>query len=185
MLLDRSAAGDAAAAQELVPLIYDELHAIARRQMRVERAGHTLQPTALVHEAYVRLLGTEKGGFANRAHFFAAAAQAVRRILVEHARSRRRLRAGGDRGRAADVDVGLLPADPMDQRVLAVDEALQRLAEERPQQARLVELRFFGGLTTEEAAVALGVAPRTAARDWLVTKAWLARALRPEVDQDG
>jgi len=181
-LLERWRRGDPEASHELMPLIYDELRAIADRFMRAERPGHTLQATALVHEAYVRLFGAERVDFVNRAHFFAAAARAVRRVLVDHARARGRDKRGGGLSQADAVEE-LAAADP-DHRVLAVDRALHHLAEQNPTQARLVELRYFGGLSTDEAAAALGLAPRTAARDWTLTKAWLSRALREELGLD-
>jgi len=167
-----------------MPLIYDELRVIADRFMRSERPDHTLQATALVHEAYVRLLGGKRISFANRAHFFASAASAVRRILVDHARARIRREYADGRSRRSGVDVSDLAAEAPDRRVLAVDDALSRLVERHPMQARLVELRFFGGLSLEDAGQALGLSPRTAARDWAVAKAWLSRELREEFGLD-
>ncbi len=174
-LLERSRDGDSAATGELMPLIYERLHALAAKYLGNEAPGHTLQATALVHEAYMRLAGNHDS-WHNRAHFFGAAANSVRRILVEHARSKQR-KAGklDDRMR---VDVAELAADGPADHILAVDEAVERLSRVNPQQARMVEMRFFGGMHTNEIAEALGISPRTIARDWVLAKAWLARALR-------
>jgi RNA polymerase sigma factor (TIGR02999 family) len=169
--------GDPKAAEQLLPLVYDELRRLAARRLAQERPGQTLQATALVHEAYVRLVGAEGPvAWNSRGHFFAAAAEAMRRILVNRARDKRRLKRGGDRERvdledvvAADV---ALPPD-----ILALDEALEGLAREEPACAELVKLRFFAGLTQEEAAQALGVTRRTANRYWAFARAWLREAL--------
>jgi RNA polymerase sigma factor (TIGR02999 family) len=185
-LVERSRAGDRAASEQLLPLIYDQLRGLARRYMAAERPDHTLQPTALVHEAYVRLAGGGQDSWENRAHFFAAASTAVRRILVEHARSRRNRPRRDPRtdGLDAAAAAEASDADVSGERVLLVDEALRRLANENPQMAKLVELRFFGGLVVDDAAAALGMSPRTAAREWAFTKAWLARELREELGLD-
>jgi RNA polymerase sigma-70 factor, ECF subfamily len=178
-MLERARLGDRRVADQLMPLIYDELRRLAQHYLRGERPGHTLQATALVHEAYVRLVGSEVGPWQNRAHFFAAAATAIRRILVQHARASASLKRGGDRSRVA-LDVERLPShEPIDanEQILAVDEALARLAAIDPQKARLVELRFFSGMTTEEMSESLGVSPRTVAREWDLAKAWLSREL--------
>ena len=181
-----AAAGDRQAAEELLPLVYEQLRAVARRRMAQERADHTLQATALVHEAYVRLLGDAGTGddvnaarWANRAHFFHAAAQSMRRILIEHARGRGRDKRGGKRGRVP-LDVLDLAEDGHPDDILALDEALQRLEQEEPQVAAVVRLRFFAGLTVEEAAAALGVASKTVSRDWAYARAWLYKALGEE-----
>ena len=181
LLLRRARRGESVTG-ELMPLIYDELHRLARRHMRSERAGHTLQPTALVHEAYLRLVGSDNGPWQDRAHFFAVAANVVRRILVQHARARRSQKRGGDRQRVSLDEVQPAGAEITNDRVLAVDEALERLAELDPAKARLVELRFFAGLTNAEIADATGVSERTVARGWDFARAWLSRALREDGD---
>lgn len=158
-----------------MPLIYQKLRGLAARHMGAECSGHTLQATALVHEAYLRLTRNRQEPWQNRAHFFGAAATAVRRILVEHARTRtarRRLSTQLDAQELAG------PSGMSADHILAVDEALRRLREVNEQQARMVELRFFAGMTTAEIAEALRVSPRTLARDWILAKAWLARELR-------
>lgn len=165
-----------------VGALYDEIRRLARGQMRRERPDHTLPPTALANEAYLRLFGSSQPQFQTGAEFLAAAVTTLRRILVEHGRRRQRLKRGGDAVRAA-IDTDDLPAAATDARVLALDEALQRLAEFDPGKARLVELRFFGGLDVDEAAAALGVSPRTAARDWRVARAFLRAELGAEQDE--
>ncbi len=176
-LLGAAAAGDRAAAASLLPLVYDELRKLAAARMAVEAAGQTLQPTALVHEAYLRLVGpADDARWENRGHFFAAAAEAMRRILVDAARRKNRTRHGGDRSR---VDLDAIPVaapDPRDDLV-ALDAALTRLAGEDPQAARLVELRHFAGLSGPEAARVLDISPRTADRVWAFARAWLHREL--------
>jgi RNA polymerase sigma factor (TIGR02999 family) len=176
-LLDEAAAGDPKAAAELLPLVYDELRKLAAARMAEEKPGQTLQATALVHEAYVRLVGPNQDRPWNgRGHFFAAAAEAMRRILVETARRKGRLRHGGDRVRV-DLD-RLDPAgDEANDRLLAVDGLLDRLAAEDPAAAAVVKLRFFAGLTAEEAAAALGISLRTANRHWAYARAWLFQRL--------
>jgi RNA polymerase sigma factor (TIGR02999 family) len=179
-LLDAAAAGDRRAAADLLPLVYAELRALAAARMTAERDGHTLQPTALVHEAYLRLLGSEpSAGWNGRGHFFAAAAEAMRRILINRARDRHRLKRGGDRDRVGRIDLDAL-ADPTtapDADLLDLDDALQRLSVSHPLAAELVKLRFFAGLTQHEAAAALGLAPRTADRVWEFARAWLVDTL--------
>jgi len=180
-------AGDASALDDLLPRVYDELRALADAYMRRERAGHTLQPTALVHEAFLRLLRLPPGSVQNRVHFFALAAQAMRRILADHARRHRAAKRGGS---AVPVPLELVEGEP-DAAALArsapagpevaaddLDAALENLAKLDPRQARVVELRFFGGLSIEETAEVLGVSPATVKRDWLVARAWLHRELR-------
>jgi RNA polymerase sigma factor (TIGR02999 family) len=176
-LLDAAAAGDRRAAAELLPLVYDELRKLAAARLADEAPGQTLQPTALVHEAYLRLVGpADATRWENRGHFFAAAAEAMRRILVDAARRKRREKHGGDRHR---VGLDAVPAPDPDSRddLVALDAALTRLAAEDPQAARLVELRHFGGLTGPGAAAALGLSPRTADRVWAFARAWLHREL--------
>lgn len=170
--------GDASAAERLLPAVYDDLRRQAARAMRREGDDHTLQATALVHEAYLRLIDQRRVQWRNRSHFFGIAAQAMRRVLVDHARGRLAAKRGGDMKQltlsgadeaAANADDGV--------EVLALHEALERLAQLDPDQARLVELRYFGGLTIEETAEALGVSPATMKREWAVARAWLRREL--------
>jgi RNA polymerase sigma factor (TIGR02999 family) len=178
-LLDAAAAGDPTAAADLLPLVYDELRKLAAARMAREQADLTLQPTALVHEAYVRLVGDGGGPAANwngRGHFFAAAAEAMRRILIETARRKKADRHGGGWARHDLIDADLA-VDTSGDDLFAVDEALTRLAAADPRAARLVELRFFLGMTLEEAAAYLGLQERTAYRDWAYARAWLRQAL--------
>ena len=176
-LLDAAQAGDRKAAADLLPLVYDELRKLAAAKMAAENPGHTLNATALVHEAYLRLVGDQL--FDGRGHFFAAAAEAMRRILVNHARDRNRLKRGGERHRV-DLDrlTGLATATDYD--LLELDDALDRLAKDYPAASELVKLRFFAGMTLGEAADALGVPRRTADRHWDFARAWLAHALADE-----
>jgi RNA polymerase sigma factor (TIGR02999 family) len=175
-LVNAAGAGDPRAAADLLPLVYARLRALAGRRMRHERADQTLQPTALVHEAYVRLVdATRLQSWDGRWHFFAAAAEAMRRILVEHARRRARLKRGGRGHRRVGLeDLVLTTADRPDELV-ALDDALTGLAAAHPEKAQLVKLRYFGGLTQPEAAEALGVSTSTADRHWAYAKAWLRR----------
>jgi RNA polymerase sigma factor (TIGR02999 family) len=178
-LLDAAAAGDPQAAAELLPLVYDELRELAAARMAEERPGQTLQATALVHEAYLRLVrGSQPSEWSGRGHFFAAAAEAMRRILVEGARRKQSPKHGGGR-RRVDLDA-VEPAAAADDQLLAVDEALDRLAAEDPRSAELVKLRFFGGLSVEEAAEALGIARSTAYEHWAFARASLRLKLSPE-----
>lgn len=174
-MLRSAEAGDAAAAEQLALRLYEELHDLARREMASERAGHTLQPTALVHEAYLRLAGGD-GAFVDRDSFFAAAASAIRRVLIDHARRRSREKRGGDRGRVPidDLDVA---APLADEDWISVDEALVRLAALDPLKARIVELRFFAGLTVVELAKATGLSESTVGREWRMARAWLRSQL--------
>ncbi len=173
-LLDDLAQGKAQAAAQLLPLVYDELRRLAAAQLAGERAGQTLEATALVHEAYLRLVGDQ--GFANRRHFFAAAAEAMRRILVESARRKARRKHGGGRQRQ-DLHPDLVAAPEPDEDILALDAALARLAERDPLKAHLVELRYFAGLTGDQAAEMLGISPSTADRHWVFARAWLRREM--------
>jgi RNA polymerase sigma factor (TIGR02999 family) len=176
-ILEAAAAGDARAASELLPLVYDELRKLAAAKMVSERPDHTLDATALVHEAYLRLVGDQQ--FENRGHFFAAAAEAMRRILVDGARKKGSLKRGGaqQRQRLSDIDL----ADPVtDERILALDEALCQFTTVDPQAAELVKLRYFAGLTSEQAAAALGLSLRSAERTWAYARAWLHKKLRTE-----
>jgi RNA polymerase sigma factor (TIGR02999 family) len=174
-LLARWHRGDREALAELMPIVYGELRRLALRYMRGEQVDHTLQPTALVHEAYLRLVGTDRQPFNNRVHFYGAAAQAMRRVLVDHARRRRAQKRGDDPAMVSldAMDVGV----DMRQDLVALDEALTQLAALAPQPARVVELRYFGGLSIDETAEALGVAPATVKRHWVYARAWLHRAL--------
>jgi RNA polymerase sigma factor (TIGR02999 family) len=166
---------DPHAAEQLLPLVYDELRKLAAHSLAHEKPGQTLQPTALVHEAYLRLVGADpKQPWDSRGHFFAAAAEAMRRILVEQARRKGRIRHGGGL-RRVDLHDAAMATPAEDEQVLLLDEALTRLAAARPQAAELVQLRFFSGLTVEEAATMLGLSPRTARRLWVFARAWLRR----------
>ena len=173
-LLDAAAVGDRRAVADLLPLVYDELRQLAAARMAAENPGHTLDATALVHEAYLRLVGDQH--FDGRGHFFAAAAEAMRRVLVNHARDRSRRKRGGGRNRV-DLDRLTGPAVATDDDLLELDDALGRLAIEFPGAAELVKLRFFAGMTLGEAAGALGIPRRTADRQWAFARAWLAEAL--------
>ena len=176
-ILERIQTGDPAAAKALLPLVYDELRKLAARQMASEAPGHTLDATALVHEAYLRLAGELK--FDNRGHFFAAAALSMKRILVESARRKVRLKRGGGRQREA-VDLDALAAGIPDDELLALDDALERFAVHDPVKAQLVELRFFGGLSLPEIAEQLGMSLSTAERGWRYARAWLYAAMADE-----
>jgi len=177
-ILSAIEAGDPHAAERLLPLVYDELRKLAAAKLAQEKPGQTLQATALVHEAYLRLVeGGRRGSsppWSGRGHFFAAAAEAMRRILVEQARQKGRIRHGGGLRRADLPDVEAADAAD-DQQILLLHEALTRLAAARPQGAELVQLRFFSGLTVEEAAAIMGLSPRTARRLWVFARAWLQR----------
>ena len=178
-LVERATAGDQQAASKLMPIVYDELRRLAGAYMRRERPGQTIQPTALVHEAYLRLLKDKKQDWQGRTHFVAIAARSMRQILVERARAKATQKRGGARDRVTlDETVGKEYAPTVD--LLAIDDALDRLAELDREQARIVELRFFGGLTIEETAEALDVSPATVKRGWTVAKAWLRREVQEE-----
>jgi RNA polymerase sigma factor (TIGR02999 family) len=184
LLLDAAAAGDRRAAAELLPLVYDELRKLAAAPMASESPHHTLQPTALVHEAYLRLVGSrDEARWDSRGHFFAAAAEAMRRILVDAARRKRREKHGGDRNRMDLEAVALATPDPCHD-LIALDAALTRLKAEDPQAARLVELRHFAGLSVAEAVRTLGISPRTADRVWAFARAWLHRELTDPQSQE-
>lgn len=176
-LLHEWNSGRTEVAEALLPLIYDELHRRAAAYMRRERRNHTLQPTALVHEAYLKLIGQRNDNWNDRQHFFAIASQVMRRILVDHARSRNRHKRGGSQEDLPLEEALLAGAEEANVDLLALDEAMSRLAKFDPQQERLVELRYFGGMSLEEAAKALGISRATAARDWQVAKAWLHREM--------
>ena len=177
-ILEAAQKGDPKAAEELLPLVYDELRKLAAARMANEAAGHTLQPTALVHEAWLRLAGNEaQMPFANRAHFFAAAAEAMRRILIERARRKAAGKRGGDWQRI-DLDKVDLAAEADDDTLLLVNEALEKLDKEDAKAAEMAKLRFFGGLTLEEAAQVMGVTERTANRYWAFARVWLFQEMR-------
>jgi RNA polymerase sigma factor (TIGR02999 family) len=170
--------GDPAAAAQLLPLVYDELRQLAERKLAQEKPGQTLQPTALVHEAYLRLVGASpQQPWDSRGHFFAAAAEAMRRILINHARDKKRHKRGGGLQRV-DLDRLAVADQANEDEVLVLDEALESLAKENKACADLVKLRFFAGLSMDEAAAALGIASRTAHRYWVFARAWLYDALR-------
>jgi RNA polymerase sigma factor (TIGR02999 family) len=179
-LLGSWSRGNRTALTELLPLVYGELRRVATRQLRSERADHTLQPTALVHEAYIRLVDQRRVDWRNRAHFFGVAAQIMRRILVDHAR-RHGANKRGEGVRCLSMDEAKDVAAPNEIPILALDQALDRLEKVDVALTRIVELRAFGGLTIEEAAHVLGVSSSTAKRDWRTAKAWLNRELASDV----
>jgi RNA polymerase sigma factor (TIGR02999 family) len=177
LLLAQMKRGDKQATARLIPLVYEELHRLAVHYMRDERPGHTLQPTALVHEAYLRLVGQKRADWKNRAQFMGVAAQLMRRILVDYARQRVTAKRGGGAVKVDgdSLEVGVTAAQS--EELLAVDEAVRRLAGLDARQSQVVEMRYFGGLTVEETAEALGVSPRTVHLDWAMAKAWLRAEL--------
>lgn len=175
-LLASCRSGERGAVERLLPLLYDELRAIAARELRDERRDHTLQVTALVHEAFLKLVAQDRQDYANRAHFLAIAAQAMRRVLLHYAEKRRAAKRGGHAARVT-LDDAELKSDERSDDVLAVDEALRRFAARDAEKARLVELRYFGGMTAEECAEALGKSLRTVERDWRFARAWLRAEL--------
>jgi len=179
-ILSDIAHGDTQAAAQLLPLVYDELRRLAAARLAAEPSGNTLQPTALVHEAYLRLVGTPAGDrWDHRGHFFAAAAEAMRRILIDSARRKRRPKHGGERHRVDLDDAGDAIAPPVDD-LLALDEALEKLSAVDRASADLVKLRYFAGLSIDEAAEAVGVSPRTADRRWAYARAWLRQEMLGE-----
>jgi len=177
VLLHRFAKGEQAASKELMRVIETELHRIASRHMRKERKNHTLQTTAVVNEAYVRLVGTEAANWKDRNHFFAVASRVMRQFLIDYARSHKAEKRSGQK---VGLDTAVVSLNPIQPDVLDVDVALKELAAIAPRQAQLVELRFFGGLSLEEAADVLKMAPRTADKDWSLARAWLRRRLGPK-----
>ncbi|MBI1747837.1 MAG: sigma-70 family RNA polymerase sigma factor [Acidobacteria bacterium] len=182
LLIDWSK-GDRAALDKLMPLVYDELHRMAKRYMGHQLPGRTLQTTALIHEAYLRLVGQPGKHWQNRAHFFAVGAQAMRHVLVDYVRSRHYAKRGGG-ARAVSLDEAALVSGERAAELIALDEALTELAALHHRQSQVVELRFFGGLTVEEAAEVLKVSSETVNRDWRMAKAWLYRALRQREKDD-
>jgi RNA polymerase sigma-70 factor, ECF subfamily len=179
-LLVRAQKGDCLATEELFPLVYDELRALAARYLSQESAAQTLQPTALVHEAFLRLVGPGETSWENRRHFFGAAAKAIRRILLDHARGKRRMKRGGG-ARPLSLGDADLSVEGISLDLLALDEALNNLAKLDPTKANLVELRFFGGLSVDEISQAMGSSPSTVAREWRFIRAWLHRELTGEL----
>jgi RNA polymerase sigma factor (TIGR02999 family) len=177
LILQAVRRGDGQAAEELLPMVYNELRRLAAARMAQESAGQTLQATALVHEAWLRMVGDGDRSWQNRAHFFGAAAEAMRRILIENARRKSRLKRGGGQVRLNIEELELAATTP-DDKVLLIDEALARLQVEDPQIARVVTMKYFGGMTNQEAAESLGVTERTVERQWAYAKAWLFRDIR-------
>src|SRR6476646_247564 len=176
LLLESWSNGDRMAFEKLMPLVYDELHRLAQRYLRRERSDHTLQSTALVHEAYLKMVDQKNVRWQNRAHFFGVAAQSIRHILVDHARSHLAAKRGAGAAKLSlDEAIGVPEKREVD--LLALDQALEGLAVLDPQQGRIVELRFFGGLSIEETAEVLHISPATVKRDWVMAKAWLYREM--------
>jgi RNA polymerase sigma factor (TIGR02999 family) len=180
LVLRQVSSGKQAAAAELLPLVYDQLRALAQQRMMQERPGHTLQATALVHEAFLKLVGPREIPWAGQAHFYAAAAEAMRRILVDHARTRHREKRGG-KGERVLLNVLDLANTENSEEILALDEALCRLEQQEPEVGEVVRLRFFAGLSVDQTAESLGVSPRTVDRRWKFARAWLFRELHPAV----
>lgn len=180
LILERIERGDTGAADELLPLVYQELRKLAAAKMSRESAAQTLQPTALVHEAWLRLGGDQQPSWQNRAHFFAAAAEAMRRILIDRARRRRALRHGGGHVRVDAGNIERVAGQNTDDELLAIHEVLNRFAAEEPRKAELVKLRYFAGLTLEDAATAMGIPVGTAKRWWTYSRAWLYQELKRE-----
>lgn len=181
-LLAQWRSGDRAALDRLMPLVYQQLRSIAGRALRHERPGHTLQSTALVHEAYVRLVDQTRSDWRSRAHFYGVAATIIRNILVDHARARQAAKRGGPAA-ALSLDEAFQLPEKRGLDLIAIDDALLTLSRLDPQQSRIVELRFFGGLTIEETAEALGVSPSTVKRDWLLAKTWIFQELSKTGEQ--
>ena len=178
-ILQASGRGDRRAVEDLLPLVYDELRGLAAARMRSQTNNHTLQPTALVHEAWLRLVKSENQTWQNRAHFFRAAAEAMRHILIEHARRKLTLKHGGGRPHL-DIADWECAAPTLDESILLIDEGLERLAKEHPEHAKIVEMKFFGGMNNEEVAEAMGIGARTVHRHWVFAKLWLSDKLRGE-----
>lgn len=181
-LLEAISGGDRQAADRLMSLLYDEFRRLAADYLNRERAQHTLQPTALVHEAFLRMVNQRNVNWQGRSHFFAIGAQAMRRILVDHARQKKREKHGGGRQRI-ELAEGMTISKERDEDLLAIDDALEELANIDPRQAKIVELRFFGGLTVAEVAEVLGVSKRTVESEWTMVRAWLRRELSGDTDE--
>jgi RNA polymerase sigma factor (TIGR02999 family) len=177
LVLEAIKRGETQSSEKLLPLVYNELRNLATARMLQESAGHTLQPTALVHEAWLRLFGAGNQDWKSRAYFFAAAAEAMRRILVEHARRKARLKHGGGQQRLSIEDLELADAAP-DDKILLVDDALEHLERTNPERARVVVMKFFSGMTNKEVADALGIGERSVDRHWVCAKAWLFQKLQ-------
>jgi RNA polymerase sigma factor (TIGR02999 family) len=175
-LLTQWKSGDPAALQELIPIVYDELHRLARRQLRSERSDHTLQSTALVNEAYLRLVGQDSGQINSRTHFLGVASHVMRQILVDHARSRRAAKRDG--GNRVELNENDHPLQEANIDIIALDDALTELANFDPDLCRIVEMRYLGGLSVDATAEAMGVSPASIKREWTAAKAWLSRKLR-------
>lgn len=183
LLLQQVATGNQDAVEKLIPLVYEELHRVAQNQLRFERPNHTLQPTALVHEVFLKLVAQRKADWQGRAHFFAVASQLMRRILVDYARGRLSAKRGGGKVTLPLDQVFVLTPGRCDE-LLALDESLERLGKLDARQSRVVELRFFGGLSVEEAAKVLGVSPKTVKREWSMAKAWLYGEMKSHHGED-
>jgi RNA polymerase sigma factor (TIGR02999 family) len=179
-LLEAANRGDRQAAADLLPMVYDELRKLAAARLAREQPGQTLDATALVHEAFLRLVGDQR--FEGKGHFFAAAAEAIRRILVEQARRRQAIKRGGD-GNRQELDPDRVASPAPDDELIALHEALDRFAAAHPERAELVKLRYFAGLTADQAALALGISPSTADRHWAYARAWLRRAMSSSGDE--
>jgi len=177
LLLKQLSAGDHDAVDQLVPVLYNELRRLAAYYLRQERSNHTLQATALVHEAYLRLVDQRAVEWKNRSHFLGVAAQVMRRILLDYARSHQAVKRGGPSPKIS-LDDAMVYGEDQTGQLVALDELLTRLSSMDPQQGRIVELRFFGGMSVEETAELLGISPRTVKRDWAMAKSWLSRELR-------
>jgi len=178
-LLSEASTGSEKAASELLPVVYRELHALASRRMASERLEHTLQATALVHEAYLRLVGAQQTTWKGKGQFCLAAAEAMRRILIEHARRRGRIKRGGDYKRVS-LDIEVLAREAQPEQIAAVDDAIHRLEKKDARMGEIVRLRFFVGLSVVETAAALGLSDRTVRRDWALARAWLSRELKDD-----
>jgi RNA polymerase sigma factor (TIGR02999 family) len=180
LILQAANRGESDRLQELMPMVYDELRNLAAARMARESAGHTLQPTALVHEAWLRLVSDQDRSWKNRAYFFAAAAEAMRRILIEHARRKARLKFGGGQERMNIEHLDLTEIEP-DDKVLLVNDALEQLEKDHPERARIVVLKYFGGMTNKEVAETLGIGERSVDRHWVCAKVWLLQKIRAEI----
>jgi len=181
LMLQAASRGDRHASEALLPLVYEELRRLATIRMAREAAGQTLQPTALVHEAWVRLVGSGAQTWENRGHFFGAAAEAMRRILIDNARRKASVKHGGGRERVDVTELEIAQTSP-DEKLLLINEALKELEEEYPERARIVVLKYFGGLTNKEVAETMSIGERTVDRHWLCAKNWLFRRLQAEMD---
>lgn len=183
-MLQAAVAGEHGAVDQLMEKVYPEFHQLARRRLADEASNHTLQATALVNEVYLKLVDQKRVDWRGKGHFFAIGAQAMRRILVDHARGKKRIKRGGGKARRVDLDDNLVVGEGNEDQVLVVHEALERLARLDPRQAKVVELRFFGGLSVAEAAEVLKVSKRTVEADWTMAKAWLRREFDGEAGEN-